>query len=483
MSKLTILGIILFLVSMPCRSQRGEFKMYSNGFMYSDETINQLKFIVDSLNIKFQACELEREYLSKNQAKANFVIFKNKNIQNLKEDLLNNISFDDFVIKYPEAKVEEDLLVVKYSSIEEGDIQITINSQIEESRIRFTDTSNWNNSSVKGSWIFTFFEETSYSDAEIWAFYFASEFESKPLTEKYARLIQYADCMIDTSHLVYSENARFENFQMKVPSKTRKFLRYVNRKTKKPKFKKKNEDYFEDFVRWDTTKFASIDSILVKKKKFHSLLRNAVSESKKVGYSNRNFEQYVNRYYSKELALDLKRSRIVYGRCSMDNSPRRHALEIALLSAETVNWDIFLRAHLDIMNDNFHRASDGSYAWGGRKTYLKELEELEIEIHDLLLGICLRIENPSANHYYGSIHRIGRALSETKDTDGIEVKMLDMIKDNNLDHFNRILIYYLFKNYNYHLDNEKTKLENDMKLQEAKNQLPPYLAKRLISQD
>ncbi len=32
----------------------------------------------------------------------------------------------------------------------------------------------------------------------------------------------------------------------------------------------------------------------------------------------------------------------------MDSAPRTHALGIATLAAETVNWDIFLRAHLDI---------------------------------------------------------------------------------------------------------------------------------------
>ena len=50
----------------------------------------------------------------------------------------------------------------------------------------------------------------------------------------------------------------------------------------------------------------------------------------------------------------------------MDNSPRIHALNIAKLSAETINWEVFLRAHLDIMKDKFERMSDGSYAFGGR---------------------------------------------------------------------------------------------------------------------
>ncbi|MBK7243510.1 MAG: hypothetical protein IPH98_06560 [Saprospiraceae bacterium] len=72
------------------------------------------------------------------------------------------------------------------------------------------------------------------------------------------------------------------------------------------------------------------------------------------------------------------------------------------------------------MNDRFDRKSDGSYAWGQRNTYIKELEELNINVPDLILGILFRIENPASNHYFGSIGRVGRALSETKNRNEIE---------------------------------------------------------------
>jgi hypothetical protein len=78
------------------------------------------------------------------------------------------------------------------------------------------------------------------------------------------------------------------------------------------------------------------------------------------------------------------------------------------LAAETAEWPVFLRAHLDIMNDHFERFTDGSYAWGGRKTYLKEIEDLNIDVPDLLLGTSLRIVDPSENHYFGYSGRLGR---------------------------------------------------------------------------
>jgi len=169
----------------------------------------------------------------------------------------------------------------------------------------------------------------------------------------------------------------------------------------------------------------------------------------------------------------------VVGGCSMDNSPRVHALNIAKLSAETINWEIFLRSHLDIMNDKFERVSDGSYAWEQRKTYIKELEVLDINVLDLLLGISLRIENPSNNHYYGSIGRLGRALSETNKSAEIEAKMLEMISNNQLDDYNRVLIYYLFLNYNYNLDDKHKQTANKEKLMTTVKTLPEYLATKI----
>jgi len=177
----------------------------------------------------------------------------------------------------------------------------------------------------------------------------------------------------------------------------------------------------------------------------------------------------------KRALLDDMRSTRVVGFCSMDSRPREHAVNIALLSAETTNWEIFLKSHLDIMNDRFERKSDGSYAWEGRNTYIKELEELNINVSDLIFGISFRMENTAKNHYYGSIGRIGRALSESKNRKQIEEGILSIIKDTNLDDFNRSLFYYLFKNYNYYLEDEVLKKENNNKLTLAVNTLPEYL--------
>ena len=131
------------------------------------------------------------------------------------------------------------------------------------------------------------------------------------------------------------------------------------------------------------------------------------------------------------------------------------------------------------MNDRFDRMSDGSYAWAERNTYIKELEELNINVTDLILGISFRIENPASNHYFGRIGRIGRALSETKNRYEIEKAMLSIISDNSLDIYNRLLFYFLYKNYNNYTKDVTLKRENSEKLAIASNTFPPFISERL----
>jgi len=182
----------------------------------------------------------------------------------------------------------------------------------------------------------------------------------------------------------------------------------------------------------------------------------------------------------KEKLLDEMRSTRVIGGCSQDDSPREHAVNIALLSAETNNWEVFIKAHLDILNDSFDRMSDGSYAWNRRKTYIREIEDLNIDVENLILGISLRIENPENNHYYGSISRIGRALAESKNRKEIEQEMLLIISDTELDLLNRLLIYFLYVNCNYHLTDDAVRQENTERLKTVINTFPEFIRDQLL---
>ena len=298
-------------------------------------------------------------------------------------------------------------------------------------------------------------------------------------------MIQYSECMIDTATQIFYQKVAKTGVRFFIDKnkKIEELENYIAQKTLRPTYNRGENDevFYRKMREWRTIRGIKIDSLYKKDSYFISLFKEAVKEVIENGGGNDDFEELVGLYYAKKTALELKRNRIVVGGCSMDDSPRIHTMNIAKLSAETANWEIFLRAHLDIMNDRFDRMSDGSYAQQERKTYIKELEVLDINVLDLLLGISLRAENTSNNHYYGDIGRLGRALAETKDRTLIEEKMLSMVADPKLDDYNRILIYYLFINYNYNLNDKHVQVLNDKKLNLAVKTLPNYLRSKLVA--
>ena len=486
MKQLTIFLVFIFSCTISF-GQNGEFKIYSSGLMYSDTTMRQLEFIVDSLNIKFRTCDLSRAYCSKFQARAHYVILEKKNVKRARKDMANNMAFEDFIRNYPEAIIDRDLLVVKfkYKNYDEREI-VSFTSIIEEHEIEIEEKPEFYSQAVIGKWVFDYWKRGRYNEESIRAFYFTTEFENRPLPEVYARMVQYSDCMVDTSTQIFRENAqrtgRYYNTEQ--TSSVNEFMNYMHRETNKPEYVEGNyEGFLEKFEEWDSLRLLLIDSDISNRGEFKVLLKDAIAEALVKGGSSDEFEEYVGRYFSKKEELELKRGRIVVGGCSMDNSPRVHAMNIAVLSAETVNWETFLRAHLDIMNDRFERASDGSYAWARRQTYIKELEELDINISDLLFGISFRLEDPSQNHYYGNIGRLGRALSESIYSSEIEASILEMIRDKHLDDYNRVIMYYLFRNYNYFIEDESRKKQNMENLIYAVQELPGYLARRIKAKE
>lgn len=194
-------------------------------------------------------------------------------------------------------------------------------------------------------------------------------------------------------------------------------------------------------------------------------------------------------YHIPSATFDQARSRKVYGQCSQDHTPRDHALAIAKLAAETASWDIFLRAHLDILNDRFARNSDASYGRDTRGTYIRELEQLGFDVSLLLMGITLRVDNPAKNHYYGSTDRIGRALSESREWDAVSEKIRLAVADTELDDFNRLLFWYLYQNMAHWrarvaFTGEKPEdvyEEVERQLTGVRQTLPTYIAKKLES--
>ncbi|HEU5292198.1 MAG TPA: hypothetical protein VFU05_16220 [Cyclobacteriaceae bacterium] len=448
---------ILFIAFTATTSfaQYNEFKINSNGLIYTEATMNQLGTIVDSLNLKFRSCDLSHPYYSVPQGFAHYVDIKGKEVRKLMEA---GLSFEEFEKKYPRNVKKKNVWVTKSEYTNYKDIAyIEYESLPGKHQLSISVKDKKSNHKTSG-WLI--------SDDGTEAFYLLS-LQSIELPYDYARLVQYVDCMIDTTATIFFAGAKGEVYeQVAENSKAHDFIKWAESFPGRPEYpdydKVENFDsayevFQSKFHVWDSLRLLHVDDLMQTSRYWKGVLTDARDEAFESRNSDPRLEFYVGRYLSSADALKLMRGRKVIGGCSQDQSPRYHAMNICRLAAETAQWDIFLRSHLDIMNDRFERVSDGSYAYAGRKTYLKELEELDIPAIDLLLGTTLRVENVSDNHYFGSINRTGRALADTADKAALEKRLIAMMSDPALDPYNRVLLTYLFDNYAYNLDDETQK--------------------------
>lgn len=395
-------GLLISLISF---SQEREFPVYSNGLIYSEPTMRKLSLIVDSLNLKFKNCEMIEKFHSVQQTVGHLITMKKGNITAARNDMEKQLAFDEFLKKYPDVIIEKYVLITRSLYINyQGKESVDIRHFDLEDDYGFSITSDdpgLYKKDLQNQWLFS-----SNASQSIKAFYFPASFRSREIPHRYALMIGYADCLIDTTTAKFKD--KLKGGRISLPS----------------------------------------------------------------GWVSLPYQEKVK-------LLEEMRSTRVVGMCSMDNSPREHAVNIALISAETFNWEVFLKSHLDIMNDRFERHSDGSYGWASRHTYIKELEELNIDVTNLLLGISFRIENPAKNHYYGSISRLGRALSETRNRTEIGSSILSIIADNELDDYNRLLFYFLFLNYNHYIQDKMVQEDNKKKLLIAADRFPDYIKAQL----
>jgi hypothetical protein len=480
--KKTILTLaVLWCISLHAQ----DIAKHSNGLIYSPETMGKLHKISDSLNLKYYSCDLNAKYIAVPQAFAHYIDFDG-HVKSIEDAMDSGMPFDELAKKYAHVIKSEarNLLVTRRDYTDYDDKHMLKYEALTYSywggaSITFSYTKERvNDNKVKGRWI--------HAKGSSSAFYFLTDLETPQLPKKYCDWVQYVDCMVDT---VPYEPVQSDDSSWEPKPKTRavdEFYKYINNFAKEPQiedFKDKsgNHDYKayqKDHDKWDKEHKAHVDNVLSKTPQFTSLLQDAVTSVLKTGGGDEDLEYYALKYLDKNVALYLAMSRRVVGSCSQDNRPRQHAAYIATLSADAANWKVFLRSHLNIMNDRFDRVSDGSYAWAQRKTYIKELEELDINVIPLLMGSCLRVDNVTKNHYFSSIGRTGRALGETKDPAAIENAMLEAIKDTTLDDYNRMLMFYLCFNYSYYIENKAHKEEVLKDLKAAAATLPEGLKKQ-----
>jgi hypothetical protein len=501
-----ILSLLLCAVGTASHGQRAEFTIYPNGLIYDDATIGRLRSIADSLQQKFSTCPLAGDYYAIRQGRAHYIKMNSGDIKAAVADIQGGIGYEDFVKKYPSARVDSFVLVtekdvkddynhrtiVTYTDeLYDGPATDAYFSISHNSRGEiFTEPGDMAGENANRVFFSTYLH--GYNKQELRAFYFLQPPSSPKIPAPDAQLIFYTDYMIDTTTGIFYKDAwqdgpLFEEKRPAMGPAQTLFRQYLDRQTDiylaRNHWEQPERPYFIDSARrahripqWftvDSLKRAYIRDSLPRFAEFQRLLSQAVPEAlSQKGFTDDVFEDFTAQYYSSSAALAMKRNR---RKAYMDNFDAEvrgpvYDMNIAILAAKSANWPVFLKAHLNFMGFDYR---------GQRMTCVKELEAMDIRVPDLLLGIGLQTIHPAENHPWGSISNLGRDLAEVTDKQALEKEILAMIRDQALDDYNRLRLHYLFLNYLFFLFDKDIRLDGLRQLEEADKMLPAYLAAKI----
>lgn len=211
---------------------------------------------------------------------------------------------------------------------------------------------------------------------------------------------------------------------------------------------------------------------------FQMLLKNSLTLAEEKKISSEYLEDFAAKLISKELALKLMRFNPIMGMQSYDKRPMIQQERIARLAAETNNWKVFIKALLNIMNENVTKNTYSSTTSQELKTYINDLIKLDLNYHKILLGSNFKI-NDSKAHYYSSGSRIAKAYAELDSENQLlfQNEVEKIIGDPTLDGLNKLTFYNTYLDYKYFLK-DSTKIEL---ISKRINNLIPQLPKEIRS--
>lgn len=477
--------LFCLILSSWCFAQNGNPAIHQNELIYSEKTIDILTELVDSLHASYPEANLGLRYKAIEQARGYYIEMFGPACMKATEDLKAGITLKKFRKRYPEAEISSLKIIARTEHKNyDGDQVVSFSGIPSDSpfgtEIEFDEDIEQYQGELRSKWSGYYYSYDSYnSESEemeteyrLLGYYLDTPFEDFSIPESYNNHIDYADYVIDTATTIYRDSAsRFDSWYNEISGQSNPAIgacmNYIHTSIHNPRLDS-TSDYWQ-YKRWYQVRIQLLKDSFSNDPQLKQLLGDAVNEVVKndfkyrdsddpldelfLGktYNREEFEEYVEYFFAPEIALEIKRNRMVYGECSQDEAPVLHLIDIARLAAKSGNWNVFFKAHMAVLNDNVHRVVDSSFGMARRKTYLKEIEAIGVRVSDLVLGISLRISNSSPNHYFGDVGRLGKALSESEDKSAVEKVLIAAISDQDLDEYNRVLLYYLFLNYVDHL--------------------------------
>ncbi|WP_335964670.1 hypothetical protein [Galbibacter sp. PAP.153] len=438
-----------------------------------DPYIEKLNKKVDSINSSFKTDEGEPFY-SLPQTTGHYFELKTDNPDIFIKQLLKTTDFNTLIKTYKNLRTDFDLLIVK-SSYEAFDykskkdvIKIDFNTysigNSQDKTISFTET-DFKNKEFKNI-IYKYTPKSNYAKkGYIRGFYLLKDFNSQSIPQKYNNYIAYTDKYVNPSfNLFYNseftDRPSFHKFEVTIIDS---LMTYFEKVTNKPTYDQDNfEESMDAIYEWEEKRPLLNDSLKLYDKHYNKLLKEAIEYAKDSSVYNRDLIMLADTLINNKIALNLARNNQVAGSCSFDNSPNIQLMEMTILSAAIPNWDAFIHSSLSLLNDYTYRVANSSIASDERNTYINNLEKLNFDIVQLLLGSSYKIGNPKKGHYFSSSNKIGKAFANASkmNRQKFEDELFSILINTDIDTFNTLHFYNILKNYEYYLNKKDIQLDN-----------------------
>ena len=465
--------------------------LFCQNSIISENDIPKLDSIIKHLEKNYRQSETP-DFYSLPQTTGSYFEILTKEPNNFLAELKKSENIEQLQKKFKGLQVDKDLLVIKNNYInykKEKKLQIKSfkigNGQNHLIDNQYYDIEFFKNEEQNTRMYFSVYQEkwTKHKESTIIkGFYFNHDFKRTAIPEKLSDYINYTDVIVrPKTSIFYDKDQKSKEYIPYKKTIIDSLVNYYETKTNKPPFRKE-QDFTtrrKELYEWQSKKEKFADSLYANDSDFKQLLINALEYAEENKISNGDLEDFTAQLISEKRALELMRQNRQIGTGSFDNGPILQQKRIASLASKTQNWDIFIKSFLNVMNDNVSRNANSNIASNARKTYIEELAKLNIDIDKILIGSNLRIQDTSRTHYFSDGSKIAKAYSNlsSKKQEYFENSIFEIIRNQEIDAFNKLHFYNTIKHYQYFVKDsiKKRELEKDIE------NLIPFLPKEIKS--
>jgi hypothetical protein len=172
--------------------------------------MKSLRFIVDSLNLRFKTCDLSKTFYSNSQAKVYTIYFKSRdnNLKDIIRYLKSNPGFNELATKYSSLMDAMDtsaiLIRIPGQDVEYRYLEGSPHDGYDYTSNPYDNSTSRDDNNIGKTWSYDYSEKGEYSeDYSLECRYYPENWKFYSIPQEYGRLIQYVDCMIDTNAVVF----------------------------------------------------------------------------------------------------------------------------------------------------------------------------------------------------------------------------------------------------------------------------------------